>query len=357
MDIRTVETVGTSGSLNDTVFRIDPTLETTSLDWDNTTGTLSLVDYNVNYNILPHQIGTDMVKKTFLTYNGGACSGQLLETLLVTSSDDSDINQIPGYNNSNEWSYTPASFQYPAYIQNISTIGAYLLNNAYPAPGYTILKQFLSVGGSLVPATTQFAALYQAPAVYSVKPANLDGGKLFKDGWYTSYVAAVKTWNYVNPVITGSSVGDIVFYEALNKFYINLTGNGGTLTVVPGGIDYPDVTNWRVDPSFDEWKTLMRNNTGVIGVNDPIYFIESQHLVTVDVNMAIRKELIKNCVCCDKPKYGMSEIDLYMKLVQKRLGAWIQFNSGMYHDAACILASVRDVCDLVIKNCNTAGKC
>ena len=103
MDIRIVESLVTSGSLADPTFRIDPTLESVSLDYDATDGKLALVDYNMNYNILPWQLYKGMVKKTFLTYNGWSCDGQqLLETVVAQSADSADANQIPGYHNSNE---------------------------------------------------------------------------------------------------------------------------------------------------------------------------------------------------------------------------------------------------------------
>lgn len=45
-----------------------------------------------------------------------------------------------------------------------------------------------------------------------------------------------------------------------------------------------------------------------------------------------------------------------MKLVQKRLGAWVQFNSELYHEASVILDSARPLCSQClyhIDECNT----
>ena len=87
-DIRVVETMVTAGGLADATFRIDPDIENISLDWNETEGKLSVVDYNMNYNILPWQLYDDMVKKVFLTYNGKNCDrGQLIETVVMESAD------------------------------------------------------------------------------------------------------------------------------------------------------------------------------------------------------------------------------------------------------------------------------
>jgi hypothetical protein len=37
-----------------------------------------------------------------------------------------------------------------------------------------------------------------------------------------------------------------------------------------------------------------------------------------------------------------------MKLVQKRLGAWVQFNSELYHEASTILETARQACHLCL---------
>jgi hypothetical protein len=114
----------------------------------------------------------------------------------------------------------------------------------------------------------------------------------------------------------------------------------------------PDTTNWKIDPNFEEWQTLMRNNVGPSMIDDPIYFIESQHLVTVDLNKAILGELKKNCCTCTTPTYQLSHIETYMKLIQKRLGGWIQFNSGLFHEASAIIISARPMCNLCLYHQN-----
>jgi len=361
MDIRTVETVSTSGGLKDPVYRVTPGVETTSLTWDADAGNLSLVDHNLNYSILPGQLGTDIVKKTFLTYNGKSCpTGKLLETVIIESGNGPDINQIPGFNNSNEWIYNPSTYTMPNGIQDFTDIDQYQTADYIHSHGYTIVKNYLSVGSMLTPGTSTYTAFHHAPHYFAVTPANLVGSKIYTDGWYTSYVCAVKTWLYTNPPVNGASKGDIVYWPAKEEFYINITGVGGTIQVPTSGPDLtprPDDTNWKASPSFDEWQDLMKTNLGQAMVDDPIWFIESQHLVTIGINKAIRSELLKDCNECESGAFRQSKISMYIKLMQKRLGAWTQFNSGMFHDASNILISARDVCDLVMKECNSGGKC
>ena len=273
-------------------------------------------------------------------------TGKLLETVVMESGDDDDVNQIPGYNNSNEWHYTPSEFTYPSEIKYLTNPADYA-NQPYDyRAGFTVVKTFLTAQGNFSPGDPAYTAFYRAPSVTSFIPANVKNNKIYTDGWYTSYVAVVRTWASLDPVLNGASSGDIVYYEPQKKFYMNVTGSGGSLVVDPSNplLFIPDTVNWAGSPSFEDWKTLMRNNVGISTVSDPIYFVETQHLVTVEINAAILSELIKQCNVCDGSNYGMSNISTYMKLVQKRLGAWVQFNSELYHEASCILETSRSMC-------------
>lgn len=346
MDIRVVESIMTSGALADPTFRVDSSIENVSLDWNEADGKLSVVDYNMNYNILPWQLYGQLVKKVFLTYNGMDCPRrQLVETVVMESNNAGDINQIPGYNNSNQWEYQPSTFTYPSEILNFTDPQDFIDQPYQQGPGFTVVKTFLTSQANVSPNLGSYTAFYHAPTYTNFVLPNVLNKKIYTDGWYTSYVCAVRTWSSVDPVMNGSSAGNIVFYEPNNKFYINLTGQGGSLVTTTGAvIPTPDTVNWRVDPTFAEWQTLMRNNVGVADVNDPIYFIETQHLVTVDLNKAIFTELKKICNCCSDPKFDTSHMETYQKLYGKRLGAWIQFNQELFHLASCIVIGARPLC-------------
>jgi len=351
MDIRVVESVATTGGLNDPGFRIDGGIENISLDWNNTDRKLSVVDYNMNYSILPIQLYNEGVKKVFLTYNGKSCdTGQFLETVVMESSDEDDVNQIPGYHNSNEWCYSPREFTYPTEVRELTNPADYY-NKPYDyREGFTVVKQFLTAeANSFLSDQVEYTAFYRAPNLTSFIPANVEGNKIYTDGWYTSYVCVVRNYDMLATQNSGGTLGadtgDIVYYAPTKSFYINLTGNIGTL--VPYGtssVVHPDETNWKKDPTFEEWQALMRNNLGPAMVDDPIYFAETQHLVTVDLNAAMVKEIKKMCDCCESPKFGVSKIMNYQKLSQKRLGAWYNFNEGMFHESACILVNARALC-------------
>ena len=346
MDIRVVESMMTSGGLADTAFRADGDIENVSLDWNGTDHKLSVVDYNMNYSILPWQLYDQLVKKVFLTYNGMECvKKQLLETVVMQSTDAGDINQIPGYNNSNQWEYQPSTFTYPSDIKNFTDPQDFIDQPYGWSEGFTVVKTFLTSNANVSPNLGSYTAYYHAPTYTNFILPNVENNRIYTDGWYTSYVCLVRTWSSVNPILNGSNTGDIIFYEPNETFYINMTGLGGTL-INPSGLPYPvpDTVNWKQSPSFAEWQTLMRNNVGPSDVNDPIYFIETQHLVTVELNKAILSELKKSCACCHDPKFDMSHMETYQKLYGKRLGAWIQFNQELYHEASCILMAARPIC-------------
>ena len=353
MDIRVVESVATSGGMNDPSVRIDSSLENISLAWDETTSKLSIVDYNLDYSVLPFQIGSDMVKKVFLTYNGkNKTTGSMVETVLVQSSADADLNQIPGYRNSNEWAYTPSEFRYNPELRNLTNPLDYANMPFDYGQGFTVVRQFLTAQANVSPGTPAYTAFYRAPHFTSFLPANVESNRIYVDGWYTSYVIACKTWAVLDPALNGSTEGHILFYPNQNKFYKNITGAGGSLIQDPQNslLLKPDTTNWSPDPNFEDWTDFMRLYVDSFLVDSPVYYAETQHLVTVELNRAILKELKQQCSCCHDPNFDTSKIIAYMKLMQKRLGAYVQFNAEIFHEASCILDSARSMCTLCLYN-------
>ena len=95
MDIRTVETIPTAGSLSDPAFRINGNVESVSLSFDYESRDLILIDNNLNYNVLPGILGDTLVKKTFLTYNGVSCeTRQLIQTVVMESDNSSSTMSL-----------------------------------------------------------------------------------------------------------------------------------------------------------------------------------------------------------------------------------------------------------------------
>lgn len=212
MDIRVVESIPTSGGLADPSFRITNTVENVSLSWDEQTGELSVVDSNMNYNLLPWQLYDNAVKKVFLTYNGKAYeSSDILETVLVESKNEGDVNQIPGYFNSNSWAYKPSTFHYPTEILEMTNISDYATLPYDYREGFTVVKQFLTAQANVTPGTPAYTAFYRAPTLTNFIPANVEGNKIYTDGWYTSYVCVVKRWSTADPINT-NTVATGIFY-------------------------------------------------------------------------------------------------------------------------------------------------
>jgi hypothetical protein len=352
MDIRVVESMGTAGSLSDSAFRINSNVENISLDYGYTSRDLGLLDNNLNYTALPWQLGTQLVKKTFLTYNGISCeTGELIQTLVSESSDEDSLTQDPGYNNSNLWVYVPSEFNLPGQYPTTSNP---LDTSTWPydqSQGITVVKQFLGGESGLVP--NLYKAFYRSPVQYSFQLANADGINIYTDGWYTSYVIACKTWIAATADVSAAN-GQIVFYPDQEKFYINITGATGSVVVDPDNslLTIPDTTNWRETPTFVEWIDFLRNNMGPAMSGDPVYFVETQHLVTADLNTAIRSELLKLACCCESKDFGLSNVETWSKLTQKRIAALIKFNGEVFKSAQKIIESTRAVCYLCLYHDN-----
>jgi len=367
MDIRVVESVATSGAMKDPVFRVDSGIENVSLVWSQEDRALTLVDYNLDYNFLPHKFaytlnGSGIVKKTFLTYNGKNCeTGQMLETVLIESNSELDANYIPGYANSNEWKYTPADFNYNPEFKEFTNIADYA-NQPYDySQGFTVVKQFLTSGGNITPGSqSPYTAFYRVPTLTSFLPSNVENNRIYTDGWYTSYVIACRTWSSYNFTTTNlPSKGDIVYHN--NKFYKNVTGLGVSLVQdpkVPTTTVWliPDPAHWSAEVSFADWLEFIKHYDSVLASNK-CYYIETQHLVTAELNEAILSELKCQCSCCDNPDFDTSKILAYMKLMQKRLGAYVLFNEEIFHEAQCVVESSRQICSICLYNKKVGGCC
>jgi hypothetical protein len=354
MDIRVVESMATAGSLSDLAFRVDPNVENVSLVYDEVNDSLVLTDANLNHNTLPSQLGTDIVKKTFLTYNGVSTeTKQLIQTVVMESAHGESATQEPGFNNSYEWVYNPASFKYPGGV--LPTMSDPSDTSTWPydqSQGITVVKQFLGGQSGLV--ENNYKAFYRAPVQHSFQLANADiTGKIYKDGWYTSYVIDCKTWDAIDPLTNGIAAGDILYRIEDGLFYINTTG-----VVLPEDLvdlthlPINDTTNWKANPNWLEWMSFLKLNMGAALPGDPVYFIETQHLVTADLSKAILAELKSICGCCTDPKFGMSHIEDWMKLTQKRAGAYLEFNKELFTEAQCIIESTRKLCFMCLYHKN-----
>lgn len=403
MDIRIVETLPMSGVLSDPFYRVDGSREAVSLDWSYVNNSFDLIDRNIDYSKLPF---ADLVKKTFLTYNSISCqTKEIIETVVMESGNASDPNNLPGYNNSNEWVYQPANFRLPAELQ--SGLSNDLLTWPYPwNEGVTLTKTFLNSESNTV--QPLYTAFYRKPTMTSFELANVDGGKVYTDGWYTSYIIAVKTYVMTEPdptVPLSCSNGLILFNENDNLFYINITGTCLPIdTLLLTHLPENDIVNWSPSPSFQQWmdflksnyasiygaggmnqnnnfggtlspnitsgytSTLNQNSGSVAGIGlvgnpspsnsvspmDPVYYIECNHLATPELNAAILLELKQLCGCCHENKFGMSHIETWVKLTSKRSSAFIYFNEENFKESQAIIVSARAHCTLSIydQGCN-----
>lgn len=360
MDIRLTQTVSTTGVLTDPIYRVDSNISNVDLLWNEENKTLGLVDYNLNYNNLPFQLYSQLVKKTFLTYNGKAKdSNTFIETVLTESNAAFSTSNAADYANSNEWHYKPSEFQYPTEIKDLTNPSDYSNQPYDVSQGFTVVKQFLTNQGNISAGDPMYTAFYRAPQITSFIPANVESNQIYTDGWYTSYIALVKTWTIFDPVNNQPNKGDILYYVDTNKFYINTTGVSGATIDDPNDPtkQIPNPIDWSTSITFADWTALMKKYlTVTTSNNDPIYFIESQHLVTLEINKAITKEVLSQCDCCQSHSFKPIHIADYQRLLQKRLGAWKAFVDGNYDNASCILESARQLCHKCLYHkdeCNT----
>lgn len=410
MKINTVETLPSSGALTDPFYKFDGSKESITLDWSYVNNSFAVVDRNIDYSKLPFQMGNGLVKKVFLTYNSISCqTKEVIETVVMESSNTADPTGEfnPNYNNSNEWTYQPANFRVPADLYGAPSND--LLSWPYPfTEGITLIKQFLNSQGNLNPPL--YTAYYRRPTMTFYEIANVEGSKVFTDGWYTSYVIAAKTYDLMQPnpnTPNSSPAGIIIFNNTDDKFYINLTGTCLAIDLINfTHLPQFDTTNWQADPSFSQWMTFLKNNysnsfnaggqnqnnpyngtlapnllnggyntqiynstntfnnTGVNGVDSPantvtplnqVFYSECNHLATPELNAVILKELKRLCGCCHEDKFNMSHIETWIKLRGKQEAAFTFFNEENFKSAQEVIISSRAKCHSLLydsDNCN-----
>lgn len=275
MDIRIVETMPMSGILSDPFYKLDGTQESVSLDWTYLNKSFDLIDRNIDYSRLPINT-SDMVKKAFLTYNGISCqTGDVLETVVMESGNEININYDPQYANSNEWLYQPSNFRVPKELQSGPSND--LLEWGYPySQGITLKKVFLNSMSNILPPL--YTAYYRQPTMTTFEISNVVGTNVYTDGWYSSYILAIKKWSSY-PCDPGSPLtfqkGIIMYSMGIDgnfNFYVNTTGSvlplNTSFTTINVGLSVInldnaspgiDTLNWSL-PSFQDWKDLMKNN-------------------------------------------------------------------------------------------------
>jgi hypothetical protein len=348
MDIRAVESIGTSGLFSNNDYSLDPTLENVSLTYNEDTKILALTDANVNYNAAPILLGTEAVKKVFLTYNGySSNTGLLLETVVMESNSTPDPTglQGPGYNDSSAWFYDPAKFKLPSELLEMTDPNDW---STYPydvSQGFTVVKQFL-VGEANFGTGPAYTAFYRAPHLTTFQASNTEGNRVYTDGWYSSYIILAQTYAFKDPQNTGIRTGEILYSETGQEFYMNLTGT--TLQTDPlfptAHLPENDPINWRV-PTFPEWQNFLRENyTKQALPGALVYYVETQHLVLADLATAIINEVMKTSKDCCTTDFNISYIKTWVKLSQKRYAAYISLQRENFKDMQCIIETTRALC-------------
>jgi hypothetical protein len=422
MDVRIVETLPMSGALSDPFYKLDGTKEGISLDWSYVNNSFDLIDRNIDYSKLPVQLATfdvngnlvtdGLVKKAFLTYNSISCqTKEIIETVVMESANEASPIQAPGYCNSNEWVYQPENFRLSAELQN--GLSNDLLTWPYPwTEGVTLVKTFLNSQSNTV--QPLYTAYYRRPTMTTFELANVEGAKVHTDGWYSSYIVAVKTYLTASPdpnIPLSCSAGMILYYN--NAFYVNLTGTCielGSLFItdpldpmntVDAALPEYDTINWSGVPTFQQWMDFLKSNyydtfsaggmnqnnffngtlsqninngysatlnqstssassnVGLIGDESPssivtamdrCYYSECNHLATPELNAAILLELKQLCGCCADNKFGMSHVETWIKLQSKRNAAYIYFEEDNFKEAQAIIISSRPHCTVNLSN-------
>ena len=350
----------TGGLIQDSLYLTDPTNKHVGFNWEHTTQELTLDDTNIDYTALPVNLGTTFVKKVFITYNGiERKSGQLLETVVASSNNGPGVSGEPNHNNSNQWTYKRTDLTPRALSEDIVSPLDFIAHNFYVGLGTTLSRDFIDYATG-----TTSTHYYRAPFIATNQYSNVESMQVYLDGWYTSYIFVTKTYNTVNPSVTGIVEGTILYNESDENYYKNLTGNTLPLDPLMTHLPENDNVNWGF-PDFNDWREFGRlhiNNT-TPNINSSLFMLETQHLALPELYTSILNETLKFGDCCHRPDYDQNKLQMYMKLHQKRYAAFLQFEDGDYYKMQQIIQTAREMCSMCLyhddacNNISTCGTC
>jgi len=298
---------------------------------------------NVRYDSIPNiQGGTYM---TFLTYNGTAGYKDKLFSTVVASDEGVFFRNEP-----------PVLRYDPAHLFDVTSFEDFT----------DIVLDIKMYNGSIDVLNYADTRMGEGPLVkgdrgYIVKSRrsfptkvdtipNVEGKRLFLDGWYSYTQVIFKDLENGDPVVANnfySFRGRVykaseygVFYEGedVNGLVVQLdTGERAEASLVAVG----ELTYEEILFSLNETADLSPQANSV--------FLHSQVLITEELRLAILQEVVD--IAC-KDKIGCDFMD-WQKLQLKRIAAYVMFENGMYEKAQIILESARSMC--LGNNINSIG--
>ncbi|MCK5788260.1 MAG: hypothetical protein KAH32_04650 [Chlamydiia bacterium] len=328
MNIPLVCVKDTHGALAYDILKHD--IEDQSIKAEDKEGELYITYKNINYLSIPGVDPRELTYKFYLTYNGTNGRNSLYTTLLMEKESILDISSPPIF------IYSPEGFskkyvETPEELENLDI--TYYTNEAN-------ILQFKPVVSHCDGSTTLTVMSHNYP--HSIKyPPNISNQRINYDGWYTATYAVFKNLvkdDYVTKGALYSNAGIVGKAKDFGEVFIE------------DGIAYFTEDEEALEEITYEEFILAANNLTGIESNSSGHIVNSQILVTKDINTNIIESLTNINSSYTDDCDTLCEIADWQKLQQKRIASCILFKEGAYKKAQVIMESAR-------KSCSINGKC
>ena len=338
MNIESILIQDTNGDLAKDIVKNNldkPALSAWFSDVENTNKkVLNFSANNVRYDSIPNIQGSTYM--TFLTYNGtSGYTDKLFATIVASDEGIFDRYSVPVL------VYNPMEFGTEVDLEVFDdiVIDIKMYNGTIDVLNYADSRMGegpLTKGdrGYIVKSRRSF------PTKVDRLP-NIDGNRLFLDGWYTYTQVIFRDLNNGDEVVENNfytSKGKIfkatkygVFFDG--EVYDGVTTGAGGNALIEGALSI-------ISKATYEEILFSLNETADLSPQSNSVFLHSQVLITEELRYTILQEIID--IAC-KDKCGCDFMD-WQSLQLKRIAAAVMFENGMFEKAQIILESARAMC-------------
>lgn len=335
MDIKNIITVDTDGALSKEIYKVMPELPAVTAwfsDIDAEKRTLFMSPSNIRFTDLPNIQNSTYA--TFLTYNGSlGLSNKIFSAVVAQGTGLFDMNNAPVLE------YNPGEVvPFDAETVDDIVVEISMYNGTVDVVTYS--------EGILVQGEKQYKVKsVRANPTNITKLPNIEGGRVYLDGWYSYTTVIFKNISVGDRVEEGIFYGyqGFIFKASVSGIMNVLTGeNEGSVAIISA--TYSTGDDAAIQEENTDYKEILfsLDSSGTDDdANSGNTFIHSQILITEEIRDAIIKEVMEASLdtCC-----GPIEYEDWQKLTMKRMAAAIMFENSLFENAQIIIESSRSFC-------------
>ena len=332
MEVKNIITIDTDGSLSKDMYKNFPEKPAVSVWFSHIEAekrTLMFSPNNIRYTAVPDV--QDATYITYLTYNGSlGLSNKVFSSVVGQSSGIFDTACAPVLE------YNPGEVKpYNAETVDNIVVEISMYNGTVDVVTYS--------EGILVDGEKQYRvkSIRNNPTRVTKLP-NVEGNKVYLDGWYSYTTVIFRNIEPGNIVRRGNFYGYQGFiFKATDDGVMYVNPNEQVVIIREGDTTVAEGVVQTENTDYKEILFSLESTDTDDDVESGNVFIHSQVLITEEIRDAIIKEVMNASLdkCC-----GPIEYDDWQKLTMKRLSAAIMFENCLFENAQVIMESARSLC-------------